>query len=73
MVRSEGIAVDEMGVVHDLTIRSFGILTATQTPSVVVEVIDASGPAVACGVAVMAATMAAAWATAGHPPTWPTA
>ncbi len=37
-VRSEGIAVDEDGAVHDLTIRSFGILAARDMPPVTVTV-----------------------------------
>ena len=40
-VRSEGIAVDESGVVHDLTIRSFGILQARAMPRI--DVVDRSG------------------------------
>ncbi|MEI8049877.1 MAG: 2Fe-2S iron-sulfur cluster-binding protein [Actinomycetes bacterium] len=72
LVRSEGIAVDTSGVIHDLTIRSFGILTASQTPPIAVTLLDDDRPAVACGVAVMAATMAAAWIHAGTPPAWPT-
>lgn len=73
MVRTEGIAVDADGAVHDLTIRSFGILTASQTPPVVVEVVDSDGPPLAVGVAVLAATMAAAWVAAGRPASWPCA
>ena len=71
MVRSEGIAVDDAGEVHDLTIRSFGILTASQTPPIVVDVIASDAPPVAAGVAVLAATMAAAWVAAGKPASWP--
>ena len=33
-VRREGIALDESGAVQDLTIRSFGILSARDTPEV---------------------------------------
>ena len=33
-VRTEGIAVDAVGTVHDLTIRSFGILRARAMPPV---------------------------------------
>ena len=73
MVRTEGIAVDADGEVHDLTIRSFGILTASQTPPVLVDVVDSDAPPVAAGVAVMAATMAAAWVDAGRPASWPCA
>ena len=73
MVRTEGIAVDADGEVHDLTIRSFGILTASQTPPVLVDVVDSDAPPVAAGVAVMAASMAAAWVDAGRPASWPCA
>ncbi len=71
LVRSEGIAVDDEGQVHDLTIRSFGIIGAQAMPSVEVEIIESDRPSVPIGVAVMAATMAAAWTEAGQPPTWP--
>src|SRR5262249_26067086 len=37
-VRSEGIAVDASGEVHDLTIWSFGVLRAVDMPSVEVEI-----------------------------------
>ena len=33
-VRGEGVAVDGAGTVHDLTIRSFGVLRAAETPPV---------------------------------------
>ena len=36
-VSSEGVAVDDAGVVHDLTIRSFGVLRAVDTPPIEVE------------------------------------
>ena len=71
LVRSEGIAVDDEGQVHDLTIRSFGIIGAQAMPFVEVEIIESDAPSVPIGVAVMAATMAAAWTEAGQPPTWP--
>jgi len=72
MVLSEGIAVAEDGSVHDLTIRSFGILSPAATPRIDVEVADDDREAVACGVAVMAATMAAAWRQSGLGSKWPT-
>ena len=73
MVRSEGIAVDVDGQVHDLTIRSFGIIPASQIPPISVEIHPSDGPAVAAGGAVLAATMAAAWVAAGLPSSWPVA
>jgi xanthine dehydrogenase small subunit len=69
---SEGIAVDDAGTVHDLTIRSFGILRAVDMPPVEVEVVPAAGPPVRAGDAVFAAVAAAAWLHAGCPPDWPT-
>lgn len=70
-VRREGIAVDAGGVVHDLTIRSFGILPAREMPHVEVSIGDAGGPARRVSDAVLAATAAAAWLEAGLPPAWP--
>ena len=62
-VLSESIAVDpESGEVLDLTIRSFGILRARETPPIEVEIVDAAGPPLArSSDAVFAATAAAAW------------
>lgn len=69
---SEGIAVDEAGAVHDLTIRSFGVLRAVDTPPIEVTVLDGDGPAVRASDAVFAAVAAAAWLHAGCPTDWPT-
>ncbi|HXQ61959.1 MAG TPA: 2Fe-2S iron-sulfur cluster-binding protein [Acidimicrobiales bacterium] len=71
-VRSEGVAVDPEGTVLDLTIRSFGILSARAMPPVVVVVEDGTGPPVRAADAVFAAVTAAAWVAAGLPPRWPT-
>ena len=71
MVRTEGIAVDEAGLVHDLTIRSFGIITAAQMPRVTVVIREDDREPCASGVAVMAATMAAAWVGSGLGSMWP--
>jgi xanthine dehydrogenase small subunit len=76
-VRTEGMAVDELGTVGDLTIRSFGVLRAVDTPPIHV-VVDhsATGPAVNGSDAVFAAVAAAAWrheASGGSwPDRWPT-
>jgi aerobic-type carbon monoxide dehydrogenase small subunit (CoxS/CutS family) len=70
-VGSEGIAVDEDGVVHDLTIRSFGVLRAVDTPPIEVEVAAGDGPPVRGSDAVFAAVAAAAWLHGGTPPDWP--
>jgi hypothetical protein len=70
-VRSEGIAVDEAGEPHDLTIRSFGILRAVDMPPVDVQIEPSSGPPVNGSDAVFAAVAAAAWRHLGFPPEWP--
>jgi xanthine dehydrogenase small subunit len=71
-VRSEGIAVDASGEVHDLTIRSFGILSARDTPRVEVTMHESDRWPVNGSDAVFAATAAAAWLADGLPPEWPT-
>ncbi|MBV9665526.1 MAG: molybdopterin-dependent oxidoreductase [Actinobacteria bacterium] len=71
-VRSEGIAVDDDGVPHDLTIRSFGILRAVDMPPVEVTIEPDDGPPVNGSDAVFAAVAAAAWLADGLPPDWPT-
>ncbi|HEX5365928.1 MAG TPA: 2Fe-2S iron-sulfur cluster-binding protein [Acidimicrobiales bacterium] len=73
-VTSEGLAVDAAGDVHDLTIRSFGILRAVDTPpiDVVVEGGAPGAPPVNGSDAVFAAVAAATWLAQGAPPAWPT-
>lgn len=71
-VSSEGIAVDDDGQVHDLTIRSFGVLRAVDTPPIEIEVVDGTGPAVRGSDAVFVAVAAAAWLELGCPTDWPT-
>lgn len=71
-VTSEALAVDTDGEVHDLTIRSFGVVPAARMPPVDVEVEPSGDPPVACSDAVFAAVAAATWRAAGHPPDWPT-
>jgi xanthine dehydrogenase small subunit len=71
-VGSEGIAVDPAGVVHDLTVRSFGILPARDMPPVTVHSrSEAGGPPVNASDAVFAAVAAARWLADGLPPLWP--
>jgi len=72
LVWSEGIAVDAAGVPLDLTIRSFGILTAREMPQVEVTLHDDDRWPVNGSDAVFAATVAAAWIAEGLPPRWPT-
>jgi xanthine dehydrogenase small subunit len=71
-VTTEGLAVDEAGTVHDLTIRSFGIARAIDTPPIDVEVVPGTGPAVTGSDAVFAAVAAAVWLHQGCPTDWPT-
>jgi aerobic-type carbon monoxide dehydrogenase small subunit (CoxS/CutS family) len=70
-VRSEGIAVNESGEPVDLTIRSFGVIRAVDTPSIDIEIIDDDGPSINGSDAVFAAVAAAAWRVAKFPSTWP--
>jgi xanthine dehydrogenase small subunit len=72
-VTSEGLSVDDEGVPHDLTIRSFGILRAVDTPPIDVVLVDDDGEPVNGSDAVFAAVAAAAWARSGWAPRWPTA
>lgn len=70
-IRSEGLAVTPDGEVEDLTIRSFGVLRASEMPEVTVEV-QPGGEAVNASDAVFAAVAAAAWRADGHPTDLPT-
>ena len=72
-VRSEGLAVDEAGEVQDLTIRSFGLVRAIDTPPMHVTIEASDAPPVNGSDAVFAAVAAAAWQHAGSPTEWPTA
>ena len=70
LVTSEALTVDTAGVAQDLTVRSFGVLRAADTPRIDIEIADADGPAVNASDAVFAAVAAA---TALHRGTtgWP--
>ena len=70
-VTSEGLAV-EGGVVHDLTIRSFGIVKAADMPPVHVEIARSDRPPVNGSDAVFAAVVAATWRARDFAPVWPT-
>ncbi|MGH9249871.1 MAG: aldehyde dehydrogenase family protein, partial [Acidimicrobiales bacterium] len=71
-VCSEGLAVDEAGEVHDLTVRSFGVLRAVDTPPIDVSVEPSDDPPVNGSDTVFAAVAAAAWLAQDCPPYWPT-
>jgi CO/xanthine dehydrogenase Mo-binding subunit len=71
-VRSEGIAVDDAGEVHDLTIRSFGIIRADDMPHVEVEIVGSDAPPTNGSDAVFVAVAAAEWHRQGSPQDWPT-
>ena len=72
-VTSEGLAVDDRGEVHDLTIRSFGVPRAVDTPRIEVEITtETDAPPVNGSDAVFAAVAAAVWRHQGLPPDWPT-
>ncbi len=72
LVTSESLTVAPDGEIHDLTIRSFGILRAVDTPPITVHIDEEDRPAVNASDAVMAAVAAAVWLHAGLPPVWPT-
>ena len=71
-VTSECLGVDSEGTVHDLTVRSFGIVSAANMPAVKIEVLDDGSEPVNGSDAVFAAVAAAVWIDRGLPPTWPT-
>ena len=71
-VTSEGVAVADDGTVGDLTIRSFGILSAAEMPMVEVTLHDDGGEPTNGSDAVFAAVAAAVWCAQGCPPEWPT-
>lgn len=70
-VTSESLGVDDHGEIHDLTIRSFGILRAIDTPRLDITLEGSDGPPVAASDAVFAAVAAAVWRAAGFAEVWP--
>ena len=71
-VTSEALVVDSAGEVHDLTVRSFGVVRAADMPAVEVEIEPETGPPVNASDAAFAAVAAATWLDRGRPGTWPT-
>jgi hypothetical protein len=72
-VRSEGLAIGEDGTPLDLTIRSFGILRAVDTPPIHIEIEPDDSEPLNGSDAAFAAVAAAAWRHAGYPQAWPAA
>ncbi|MEM7141038.1 MAG: 2Fe-2S iron-sulfur cluster-binding protein [Actinomycetota bacterium] len=70
-VTGESLTVDEHGEIHDLTIRSFGVLRAIDTPPIEVEIEPSDDEPLAVSDAVFAAVAAAVWRARGYPPVWP--
>ncbi len=68
---SEAMSVDEDGTVHDLTIRSFGVLRAVDTPRIEVRLLEDDGPPVNGSDAVFAAVAAAGWLASDCRQDWP--
>jgi xanthine dehydrogenase small subunit len=71
-VTSEGIATGDDGRPLDLTIRSFGVLRAVDTPPIEVDIEASDGPPRPVSDAVFAAVAAATWTAQSFPPVWPT-
>ena len=71
-VTSEALVVDQAGEVHDLTVRSFGVLRSADTPAIHVEIAAETGPPVNVSDAAFAAVAAAVWFARGRTGTWPT-
>ena len=70
-VTSEALSLDDEGTIGDLTVRSFGIARAIDTPPIEVTIAPATGPAVNGSDAVFAAVAAAVWMDRGQPVDWP--
>ncbi len=71
-ITSEGLAVDDAGEIHDLTIRSFGVVRPADTPPINITIVDDPHPPRAHATdAVFAAVAAAAWNALGRPATLP--
>ena len=71
-ITSEALSVDGDGTVHDLTVRSFGVVRATDTPTISVVIEDDDSEPVNGSDAVFAAVAAATWCHRGRPHELPT-
>ncbi len=71
LVTSEALTVDEHGDVLDLTVRSFGLSRAVDTPEFDVVLVPSDRPSVSSQLAVMVAVAEAVWSAAGRPGRWP--
>ncbi|MBV1893092.1 MAG: 2Fe-2S iron-sulfur cluster binding domain-containing protein [Ilumatobacteraceae bacterium] len=71
-VESESLALDDDGIPVDLTIRSFGVLRAVDTPRIEVTIEPDDADPINGSDAVFAAVAAAAWRAKGFPTRWPT-
>jgi hypothetical protein len=71
-VTSEGLAVDTDGTPLDLTVRSFGVVRATDTPHIEVHIDPDDRAPMNGSDAVFAAVAAATWIHQGVPADWPT-
>lgn len=70
-VTSEALTVDAEGTVHDLTVRSFGIARAVDTPPIEVTIEPDDGEPVNGSDAVFAAVAGVTWLGSGCRSDWP--
>jgi len=71
-VTSEAMTTDASGEIHDLTVRSLGVVRSVDTPPIRVEIIDDPGAQPVNGSdAVFAAAAALAWRSSGFVSRWP--
>ncbi len=69
---SEAMTTDADGEIHDLTVRSLGIVRSVDTPRITVDIVDQpSLESVNGSDAVFAAAAALAWRLSGFSPRWP--
>lgn len=68
---SEALTVDSDGEVHDLTVRSFGVLRSVDTPPIEIKIDDDDGEPINGSDAVFAAVAAAGWIDRDCGQDWP--